>query len=394
MDKNVFMILEGEFPPDLRVMNEAESLQRGGFNVYVFSLDFSKRKPVEVLDNGVTVVRKSASKSLYNKFRISVRWLPFVNRFWIRFVGTHELTPAYIHVHDLPLAKDGWTLAKKYRAKFILDLHENYPAALDVWSYSSRGLGRLLMPRWQWRRFEKKAVQKADHVIVVIKEALASFQKGENGVEKFKLVSKTINLDELGRLSFSKIKDKRFAVYFNVVYTGGFGPHRGIDVLLESVPLIREQIPHIRVWIVGEGSDRPAMEKLAEDLGISDSVVFTGFKPMSEMSEIIYHCDAAIVPHIMSEHTETTIPHKIFHYMFWKKPIIASDCSPIKRIIEETNSGVVYRSTDEKDLAEKVIGLYSDKTPYGENGVLAVREKYNWKVESKKILRIYNELYD
>ena len=146
------------------------------------------------------------------------------------------------------------------------------------------------------------------------------------------------------------------------------------------------------LWIVGDGSDRPLLEKIVKNLNISDLVVFTGFLPIDEMSQIIYNCDLAILPHIKTEHTETTIPHKLFQYMFWKKPIVASDCSPIKRIVEKTKTGLIYSSMDFNDLVDKVNKIRLDKTAFGENGKKAVEQQYNWKKESENLLKLYSEI--
>ena len=390
--KNIIMLLEAQFPPDLRVMNEAEVLQQNNYNVFIFCLDYESRAPKEILPNGIAIIRKRVYKSIYNKLRISVRWAPFINWFWKKFVTVQKINPDVIHVHDLPLAKVGWKLGKNYNAKFILDLHENYPAALDIWSYSTSFLGRLLLSRKQWKKFEIKAVEKADKVIIVIEEALERFLSYGLPKDKFCVVSNTVNLELLGKIKYLSTKGEQFKNRFNLVYSGGFGPHRGIEVLLQAMPFIQQNIPNVLLWIVGDGSDRPLLEKIVKNLNISDLVVFTGFLPIDEMSQIIYNCDLAILPHIKTEHTETTIPHKLFQYMFWKKPIVASDCSPIKRIVEKTKTGLIYSSMDFNDLVDKVNKIRLDKTAFGENGKKAVEQQYNWKKESENLLKLYSEI--
>ncbi|MEN8194303.1 MAG: glycosyltransferase, partial [Bacteroidota bacterium] len=101
-----------------------------------------------------------------------------------------------------------------------------------------------------------------------------------------------------------------------------------------------------------------------------------------------------LIPHLKSVHTDNTIPHKLFQYMILEKPVVASNCNPIIRIIEETKAGLIYQSNNEADLAAKVISLYEDtklRKEMGRKGKEAVLEKYNWDKASKNLISIYSE---
>lgn len=81
--------------------------------------------------------------------------------------------------------------------------------------------------------------------------------------------------------------------------------------------------------------------------------------------------------------------------MFMKKPVLVSDCKPIKRIVEETASGLIFKSGKPKDLARKIINLYRNKDLrllYGQKGYDAVMNHYNWEKESKKLISLYKSL--
>ena len=81
--------------------------------------------------------------------------------------------------------------------------------------------------------------------------------------------------------------------------------------------------------------------------------------------------------------------------MLLEKPVIATNCNPIERIINETKSGLIYKSGDAKDLADKVIQLYKNeklRKEMGENGKKAVIEKYNWENTSKNLIELYEKI--
>jgi len=81
--------------------------------------------------------------------------------------------------------------------------------------------------------------------------------------------------------------------------------------------------------------------------------------------------------------------------MVMKKPIIVTDCPPLKRIVEETGSGLVIPSGDYNKMAEAVIKCYENpeiSRSMGENGRKAVEEKYNWKREAEKLCALYGRI--
>jgi glycosyltransferase involved in cell wall biosynthesis len=79
--------------------------------------------------------------------------------------------------------------------------------------------------------------------------------------------------------------------------------------------------------------------------------------------------------------------------MYARKPVIGSDCLPIKRIITETNSGYIYPSDDSQALANILVGLDREKHKVkGENGHRWVKEKYNWENDSRVLLDVYRKI--
>ena len=135
------MLLEAPFPPDLRVENEMQTLVAAGHEIVLFCLKHDKDQPDEQFDDKIFLCRKYLSRKVFNKIRTTVLRFPFYARLWTRFVSEYNSLDA-IHVHDLPLARVGQKLARKSGIPFILDLHENYPAAIQTWGHNRRSLGR------------------------------------------------------------------------------------------------------------------------------------------------------------------------------------------------------------------------------------------------------------
>jgi len=101
------------------------------------------------------------------------------------------------------------------------------------------------------------------------------------------------------------------------------------------------------------------------------------------------------VPHLSTPHTDSTLPHKLFHYMAFGKPVIVGDAIPLERIVGEEDCGLVVASGDDAAMAEALRRLHADpelRRRMGGNGRRAVWEKYNWDVGIKPLLEFYASL--
>ena len=75
-------------------------------------------------------------------------------------------------------------------------------------------------------------------------------------------------------------------------------------------------------------------------------------------------------------------------------PVIASDCNPIKRIIEETGSGIIYGSNDIEELSYILNTIADDPTTMEKytQSRQWIESKYNWAVDAENLIKLYNRL--
>src|SRR3972149_2248964 len=103
-----------------------------------------------------------------------------------------------------------------------------------------------------------------------------------------------------------------------------------------------KKYPETRLQIIGDGTELNSLKGLVKILNLEKSVDLKGWVNFSEVPKIIKESTICLIPHLRSEHTDTTIPNKIFDYMAMGKPVVASDCEPLKRIIQEEKCGFVF----------------------------------------------------
>ncbi|MBW4556075.1 MAG: glycosyltransferase [Trichormus sp. ATA11-4-KO1] len=72
--------------------------------------------------------------------------------------------------------------------------------------------------------------------------------------------------------------------------------YKGVDVTIRALPQIAEAFPEIKYLVIGRGDDQPRLAQLAQDLGVSDRVVFAGFVPTEQLMAHYRLADAYIMP--------------------------------------------------------------------------------------------------
>jgi glycosyltransferase involved in cell wall biosynthesis len=103
--------------------------------------------------------------------------------------------------------------------------------------------------------------------------------------------------------------------------------------------------------------------------------------------------DVNIIPHKSNEHTDNTIPHKLFQSMMSGRPLLVSSSDPLKRLVNSTSSGLVFEANNPQDFATKALMLYNDRKlgeTLGANGRQITAEgTLNWDTEQQTFIRFY-----
>jgi glycosyltransferase involved in cell wall biosynthesis len=404
------MVLEGEYPPDIRIEKEARTLISHGHKIFLISLEKLGRKEYEIVE-GVNVIRITLPKGFVKKIlKILGFSVTFESRFWRKALenAIKEYKIDIVHCHDLPLVKTSTKVVRRLDIPIIADLHENFPEGLKAWrnekiSFKMRMYNRLIYPYpiFMYKRFEKSLLKKVDRIITVVDEAKNHYIK-DCGIssDKITVVMNTEDINTFENIEIDESIVSRYKNSYNISFVGFLAPHRGIETVIRSMPKILKRIPEAKLLLIGgKGYDgyEGKLKKFCRELKVTNIVEFVGWVEFSKVPSYITASDICLIPHNASGHTHTTIPHKLFQYMIFKKPVIVTDCIPLKRIVEECKCGVVIPSRDHSELANGVISLYENRDyakQLGENGKKAVDNKYNWENAGANLIELYRSFGD
>lgn len=390
MSTTVLMVLlTNEYPPDVRVEGEIKALQKQGYRVILINKR-SKRDRWEDFE-GVRILRLPSPRSFFLRLILHT----FLLTFLIPLIcGLYNIK--LIHVHDLLDSIPVVFIAAVYRCKVIVDLHEDYIGALDVYIKKREDIiKKFLLKNWLniINYLERVTVHLSTAIITVSREGEKRIIRMGVPKERSIYLQNIMTIAKIKKMSQNNVvKDKD--TRYTISYIGGFSPHRGLETLMNSIPIMLEKEKNINVLFVGDGLVSNELRKLSKELKIVDHVTFTGWVPFDNAMSYMNNTDVFVIPYIRSRQTDPALPHKLFQAMYLGKCLVVSDVPAMKEIVIQNQCGLVFKAGSHEDLAMKIIKLIEN--PYlieyfGKNGIKAVNEIYSWTKESSKLIRLYEK---
>jgi glycosyltransferase involved in cell wall biosynthesis len=135
---------------------------------------------------------------------------------------------------------------------------------------------------------------------------------------------------------------------------GRLAEQKGHTYILQAMPLIRRMIP-AHLAVIGTGSLDSTLQAEAQRLGIQDSVHFLGSR--NDVLEILPHLDL-----IVSASLWEGLPAAILEAMTVGVPVLATDVSGSREVVQTGRTGILVPVADPAALAQAAITLLTDRS--------------------------------
>ncbi len=178
-------------------------------------------------------------------------------------------------------------------------------------------------------------------------------------------------------------------------FIGSFYAYEGLGLLLKSLPQILSMVPNTKVLLVGGGPQQQELDSLVAEMGLGDTVVFTGRVPHDVVKNYYHLVDIFVYPRLSMRLTELVTPLKPLEAMAQGKLVLASDVGGHKELIQDGYNGRLFKAGNIDALAQAVVDLVEQKELWGTlkaNGRSFVERERTWRASVSGYSGIYREL--
>jgi glycosyltransferase involved in cell wall biosynthesis len=392
----ILMVLDHSFPPDIRVENEARTLVEAGFEVGLLSIgpddgpEHEWYKGFQIFRDRVNARARNWARGLSGTLKLPSRLLAGrIEKVYARWPFDA------LHMHDLYLFGGGIQAASRLGVPLVGDLHENWVEALKHYAWSSRPPAKWVISIPRWEKLEAQWVNAVDRLIVVVREAAGRSEALGVPPTRIVEVPNTVRAEDFDAYVIDQDLVARVKSGLTIVYTGGMDIHRGLDNAIRSMSTVAKSRPDARLILVGDGRVRADLEKLVQTEGLDEHVQFEGWRTQADVRSYIEAADVCLVPHRRTAHTDATLPHKLFHYMYASRPVVVTDCSPLDRIVSAEKCGRVVPDGDASAMGGAILEIAGDPVlarRMAERGREAVQRRWNWDATSVEMVAMYRDL--
>ncbi|RGS58661.1 glycosyltransferase [Bacteroides xylanisolvens] len=210
--------------------------------------------------------------------------------------------------------------------------------------------------------------------------------------EKIKIVNMTVDSNRFAGLT--KQPSEKY-----IAYCGTASNNKdGVDELIKSFAIVNKTHPEVRLYIIGKTPDKDDASgnlKLIENLGVKDSVVFTGIVSAAEIPQILKNATALALDRPDSLQAQCGFPTKLGEYLLTENPVIVTKVGDIPLFLKDGETALLVEERNPKEFSSKIIWALEhpeEATEIGKAGAQVAMREFNYLNETKKIIDVINRL--
>jgi glycosyltransferase involved in cell wall biosynthesis len=210
-------------------------------------------------------------------------------------------------------------------------------------------------------------------------------------VEDFQVPATRVNIlahGELGSLSQRRTGGKALEREpYTLLFFGRIWPYKGLNFLLEAMPLIAEKIPQVKLIIAGKGES--LQQYLANGYDQSHLEIINDFIPLADVAGLFQRSALSVLPYI--EASQSGVANLSYGMGV---PVVASDIGGLGELVKSGEDGLLVPPGDVQALADAIIHLLSDSQVQEKMRVAALercQQDLNWSNIAAQTVQVYKQ---
>jgi glycosyltransferase involved in cell wall biosynthesis len=232
-----------------------------------------------------------------------------------------------------------------------------------------------------YRRFERWAAHRSSAIIALSNhEREAGLAAGVGRPAQYRVIPNGVDIERFAQAPTTKPG--------RLVLVTRFAPPKRTDLVLQAMRLLARDSREVDLQIVGDGPDRPRLERLARELGVVDRVSFLGAR--SDMPDLLAGAQVAL---LASDYEGC--PLVLLEAMAAGVPVLATSVGGVPEIIEDGRTGRLVEAGSAKAFAH-ALGEMLDQPEtlrrWGEEGRRQARLRFSQVQMVARIEDLYEEV--
>jgi len=252
------------------------------------------------------------------------------------------------------------------------------------------------------KKLQSYAVRKAS-VVIAPSEYLKKMAVGWGaGLEKVNVIYNAVDIPPLNPPP-SRKGEERGGANFLIISAGRLVPWKGFDILIEAVAELRQDIPEIKLIIVGSGPDKKRLASViasnppiypigyigGEARQSYDNFLLIDSLPKFDLAKKIIASDVFVL-----NTAYEGFSHQIVEAMSLGVPVITTKVGGNPEIIRDGENGLLIGYNDKEALKQAILKLYKDRelvSRIGKNGEESAR-KFTKEAMLVKVIDLFNSI--
>ncbi|MBU1671543.1 MAG: glycosyltransferase family 4 protein [Actinobacteria bacterium] len=383
------LLLSWEYPPRIigglgrHVYHLATSLAARGVKVHVVTKDFPDAPEYEESE-GVHIYRVVN----YPPDITQADWVPWTLQFNVALL---EKSVALlndiknfdvIHAHDWLVGHAAASLKHAYRIPLVATIHATEYGRHQ--GHLPGPMNKLIHQIEWWLTFESvRTICCSQYMMEQITDIFWLPQDKvdviPNGID-FESFKQDVKVD-LYRKKYVPAGDKLVFFVGRLVY------EKGVQTVIEAMPLIMNKVPNVTFVVSGSGPHMNQLRSMVSAFGLEDKVKFTGHIDTDALCAFYRAADLTVVPSLYEPFGMV-----VLESMAMGTPTIVADTGGLSEIVVHEETGLKFEPGDPESLAEAMLRVLQDSDLSARmtaDAIAYMGEQYNWDRIARRTMDVY-----
>ena len=194
------------------------------------------------------------------------------------------------------------------------------------------------------------------------------------------------------------VPDKNAVKIRDIIYVGRLVEKKGVSTLLESIKLLKNDYPALKVTLVGDGPERSSLVQQCRQLGIDKQVEFMGSIPNERVPEFYQSAKIAVVPSIVAaDGDQEGLGLVAVEALGCGCATIVSDLPALRDVVTPGENGLVFSAGNAAELKDCITSILNDAPLYNHlatSGRQSLIDKFDWQAVGARYLEIMAQRID